>query len=368
MAFWSKFKNKKETQDIPRTHEEPGMLFPSESSSSRAASINQAEPGFATMSQPEVTGGDAGWSTVDYRNPKYPQQSAANQDPDAARGFQTLNQNTYGAGSPQSQRAYASPEQPGSDTLPRDFPGEGNVRPAFSKKAAPAYSQPLPGFDKGKYSETDEQIANAEIQYKRDRRVRARRRFVGAVMLLVLLLVPLPFLFDKEPPPPTVTVPLRIPAEDTVDVAKIEVPGTPPDKAASAAAPAKPKAQAKETQKSQPKKTEKPAAASKPEAKTEASKPAAKEKAPAEAKPAPAKVASGSYVIQVVAISNEGKANQMQKEIVAGGLPCYTEKVAVKNGAVWRVRVGPFKTNQAAEEARAKLGLMGYSGKVQQVK
>lgn len=45
-------------------------------------------------------------------------------------------------------------------------------------------------------------------------------------MLLALVVVTVPFLFDKEPPPPTVTIPLRIPSQNSVDVASIQVPGS----------------------------------------------------------------------------------------------------------------------------------------------
>ena len=42
----------------------------------------------------------------------------------------------------------------------------------------------------------------------------------------------------------------------------------------------------------------------------------------------------------------------------------YTEKIDVANGAVTRVRVGPYATKQQAESARAKLAQAGFEAKV----
>ena len=43
-------------------------------------------------------------------------------------------------------------------------------------------------------------------------------------MLLMAAAIAIPILFDKEAPPPAVTIPLRIPKENSVDVTKITVP------------------------------------------------------------------------------------------------------------------------------------------------
>lgn len=46
-------------------------------------------------------------------------------------------------------------------------------------------------------------------------------------MLLMAAAIAIPILFDKEAPPPAVTIPLRIPKENSVDVTKITVPPAP---------------------------------------------------------------------------------------------------------------------------------------------
>lgn len=69
----------------------------------------------------------------------------------------------------------------------------------------------------------DEQQLEEE-ELRRQKWIHARRRFVGTLMLLMAAAIAIPILFDKEAPPPAVTIPLRIPKENSVDVTKITVP------------------------------------------------------------------------------------------------------------------------------------------------
>ncbi len=210
-------------------------------------------------------------------------------------------------------------------------------------------------------------------------------------MLLALVVVTVPFLFDKEPPPPTVTIPLRIPSQDSVDVASIQVPGSSaavnssvvPSSQDNAARPApatdaatakpasskqNPPAQASKKDEKTPQKADK--SQQKPE-KSEAKKQDAKKdqpKAKSQETAKPAVAAKGSYYVQVAAISNEARAKELLKKIQGAGIPGYIEPVAVKNGKIWRVRAGNFPTSKAAEDARARVGLLGLTGKVGQIK
>lgn len=217
---------------------------------------------------------------------------------------------------------------------------------------------------------------------REQKRVSLRRRFIGAAMILAAVAVVSPFLFDKGEPPPSITIPLSIPNENGADVASLDVPGKgaapAPNKQLAAKAPA-PKAEAKksEVKKSEVKKAaEKPAAKAEPkvEPKAEAkkeTKPAAKPEVKKEVKSAAvaAAPAKGSFFIQLVATSDAAKAEALKRQVAASGLPVYTEQIASKTGKVTRVRVGPFKTQDAANEAKAALGMSGIaSGNVQQVK
>ena len=176
-----------------------------------------------------------------------------------------------------------------------------------------------------------------------------------------------------------------------MDVASIQVPGSsaavtsavvPPsqdkaDKTAPAADTTTPKpvsskqnppAQANKKDEKVPQKADKSQQKSeKSEAKKQdAKKDQPKSKSQETAKPAAA--AKGNYYVQVAAISNEARAKELLKKIQGAGIPGYIEPVAVKNGKIWRVRAGNFPTSKAAEDARARVGLLGLTGKVGQIK
>ena len=222
---------------------------------------------------------------------------------------------------------------------------------------------------------SDEDLAN------RQKWITARRRFVGALVLLVTAAVAVPLLMDKEPPPTEVTIPLRIPKESNVEVSNITIPTVirpesadippksqevaPPKvpKPAEKAAPA-PKTPAAPTQVAA--KQDNPPAPKKPEVKNEPKKPEppkpeAKEKAPV--------LTKGQFYIQLAALSNEKRASDMVSKAKSAGLNCFLSPINTKKGKVFRVQCGPYKTRQQGSDASAKLALSGLSaGKVLQVK
>lgn len=127
---------------------------------------------------------------------------------------------------------------------------------------------------------------------------RGRRRLVGAVALVLLAVIVLPMVFDPEPrntPPP---VHVRIPGEN-------EAPFNPrlPPKASRAEPVAQP--------------------------------------------------AAGDYVIAVGAYSNP---EAVIARLAGANLPYYTEPV---KGNLTRVRVGPFASREAADQAHDKLKSLG---------
>ena len=82
----------------------------------------------------------------------------------------------------------------------------------------------------------------------------------------------------------------------------------------------------------------------------------------------PAVAAKGSYYVQVAAISNEARAKELLKKIQGAGIPGYIEPVAVKNGKFGVFELVTSLTSKAAEDARARVGLLGLTGKVGQIK
>jgi DedD protein len=197
-------------------------------------------------------------------------------------------------------------------------------------------------------------ISDEELQLKR----RARRRLIGAIVLVTAIVVVLPMVLDSEPGPVSQDITVRIPSPDsgafTTQIAPLPAPKVPESKAASPQAQEK-TAAAPEAPKEKPK----------PAVNAQTAKPA---KAPAKtaaktAKPA-AKPAGGQFVVQVIALADAEKAQRMQQQIAVAGIRSYTEIVKTVKGDVTRVRAGPFPTREAAEKARDQLKSLGMNGNV----
>ncbi len=222
-------------------------------------------------------------------------------------------------------------------------------------------------------------ISDEELQLKR----RARRRLIGAVVLVTAIIVILPMVLDSEPKAPGQEVSVKIPSPDSAAfTSKVApTPAAPPESKTVPKAPepkpaakplveearkiaaAPPVVEAPPAAKETPKEVPKPAL----KAETELSKaPPAKAPAkPAAKKPKPAaKPAAGKFVVQVIALADAERAKQMQGQIAAAGIKSYTEVVKTAKGDVTRVRAGPFATRQAAEKAREQLKALGMSGNI----
>jgi DedD protein len=202
-------------------------------------------------------------------------------------------------------------------------------------------------------------ISDEELQLKR----RARRRLIGAIVLVTAIVVVLPMVLDSEPKPVGREISVRIPSPDAGPFAG-QIAPLPAQKGAKPA-PKEPEAVAAAPE-------AKPAAAPAQEAPpaTEKAKPAkaAPKKEPVKTKPKPkakpAKAAEGQFVVQVVALADAGRAQQMQERIAAAGIKSYTEVVKTAKGDVTRVRAGPFPTREAAEKAREQLKSLGMDGNI----
>ena len=214
-------------------------------------------------------------------------------------------------------------------------------------------------------------ISDEELQLRK----RARRRLIGAIVLVIAMVVVLPMVLDSEPKPVSQDIDIRIPSPDAGTFTSKIVPVAPgpeakpapkpraavkPDavSAADSKAPkAPPPAPAAPAGKSE-------AAATATEPGTAAAKPAAKPPAPEQTVKKTASTSAGRFVVQVVALADAQKANQMQQQISAAGMQSYTEVVKTDGGNMTRVRVGPFATREAAEKAQQQLKGIGFDGKV----
>jgi DedD protein len=219
---------------------------------------------------------------------------------------------------------------------------------------------------------------------------RARRRLVGAAALALLAAIVLPMVMDHEPRQPVQDVQVRIPSQDGSGIAArvlpnkavpTPLPPAPPDSAPEAkpeVAPdakplvePKPAAEIPRDDKPAPKPVEKPAAkpVEKPAAKP-AEKPA--EKAVSKADEARARAALAgqevgeSWLVLIGAYKDEANVKQLTAKLKQVGVPAFTEHFDSPQGPRTRVRAGPFKTRQAAEQALAKMKKAGINGPIAQ--
>jgi DedD protein len=216
-------------------------------------------------------------------------------------------------------------------------------------------------------------VSNEELQLKK----RARRRLVGAIVLVTAVAVLLPMVLDSEPKPASQSINIQIPSPDAGVLSAKPEPLKSPQAAAPAAqaetakppadsqvqSPPAPKPETKPETKAEvqvPAETPKPAKTEETAVKESPKKEAPKAKEPAKEKPK----AAGGYVIQVAALSDAARAKELQAKIAGGGLKAYTEVVQTAKGPVTRVRVGPYASREAAEKARPQLQKLQLDGKV----
>jgi DedD protein len=254
-------------------------------------------------------------------------------------------------------------------------------------------------------------------------RRRARRRLVGAVVLALAAAVLVPMLLESEQKPLGEDVSVKIPPiDDGKFVSKLAehakpdasksatgdaAPGTaPPATSTSEAAKqassvsgtssGKTVAQAEQrvlTPSSKTSLKESPApavgtnrsdagsapaaaaasasgatAASVPPSEAKASPPAPAKTAPAETTKSQAGDAASQnsstepFSVQLAAFADDKGANALAGKLKKAGHPAYTEPYSTSRGTLWRVRVGPYSTRDAAEAARTKLKAEGQNG------
>lgn len=221
--------------------------------------------------------------------------------------------------------------------------------------------------------------ADGELREVREARVRARRRLIGAVLLLGLGLVAFPLIFETQPRPVPVDVALDIPdaakapplalprasapsAASTTPVAPPPLPTPPiearprPAVASPAVAPVTPPPQS-------------PRPADTVVSSTDARTPPKPAAPPPEAKPQPKPdaeaAADGSrFVVQVGAFAEADGARTARRKVEAMGLKTYTQEVSTAGGKRIRVRVGPYTSRGDAQKAADRIKAGGLPAAV----
>jgi DedD protein len=226
-------------------------------------------------------------------------------------------------------------------------------------------------------------------------RTQARRRLVGALVLLLIGVVGFPILFETQPRPLPVDTPILVPEGTPARVtaapavAARPLPNLPPDAGtesgvasvqvgttasapASAPVPAQVAAAAPDSAaavvKPAPKPAPKPAqvaASAPPPAVKPIPAPTAPTAASAPSKSVPEPAAPGGrFVVQVGAYNDIERLKAARTKLEKLGYKSYTQDVDSTTGKRTRVRVGPYASKQEAEGVAAKLKAAGMQAAI----
>jgi len=103
-------------------------------------------------------------------------------------------------------------------------------------------------------------------------------------------------------------------------------------------------------------------AAKSPPAPVSAPAPAAETTTTPTASPAAQGDAPAGFSVQLAAFADDKGANALANKLKKAGYAVYTEPLATSKGTLWRVRVGPYASREAAVADRDKLKGEGYAG------
>lgn len=252
-------------------------------------------------------------------------------------------------------------------------------------------------------------VQEAPVETVETMRTRAKRRLIGALVLVVVAVVGFPLLFETQPRPALVDVPIEIP--DKAKVKSLPAPAAAPTPAVAAAkvddkaslagkeeivsavpvvvpksvekplvagtntAPSATKSIASTVPAAPDKSAEIKAAADKAAAEKAAAAKAVAEKSKAEAADkakadaakaqalldgktgavAPAAASGERFIVQFGSFADESKAREVRQRVERAGLKTYAQIAETSEGKRHRARVGPFATRAEAEKAAAKI-------------
>lgn len=202
-------------------------------------------------------------------------------------------------------------------------------------------------------------MPNDPIAEQVEVRRKGRQRLIGAVVLALVAVVFVPMVLDPEPrrdrAEPVLAIP---PKEGSPPLAQLPAPtaDAKPSADAAKAAPA-PDTAGSEPPPTAPKLVIAPAEPAPAPAPPKAAPPAAPPKGGGQ--PDPKLV---GFAVQVGAFREDDKLAQARKKVATAKLPHYTERV--DDGALTRLRAGPFPTREAAEKAAAQLKRAGFDPRV----
>ncbi len=208
------------------------------------------------------------------------------------------------------------------------------------------------------------QSKSTAVDTVQEARTKARQRLIGAVVLLLVGIIGFPLVFETQPRPIPVDVTIEIPRKDAAPA--VQAPAPRPAQPASAVVPVpsssgvvrreEPVAAVNSTAVARPAPATAPAVAA-VTVPTPAPPVAAKP-------PAPPAETAGRFVVQIGAFADATAVQAMRARAERLGLKTYTQVAETVAGNRVRVRIGPFVTREAAEQAAAKAKAGGLSAVV----
>ena len=208
------------------------------------------------------------------------------------------------------------------------------------------------------------QSKSASADTVQQARTKARQRLIGAVVLLLVGVIGFPLVFETQPRPIPVDVAIEIPRKDTAAPLPAPSPRATPAANSVVASVASASASA--------------SAARSVVAAASASAPSAVRPAPVAGASAPAEPVAatntatapttesevGRFVVQVGAFADAAAVQAIRGRAERLGLKTYTQVAETVAGDRTRVRIGPFDTREAADQAAAKAKAGGLSAVV----
>ena len=191
-------------------------------------------------------------------------------------------------------------------------------------------------------------IGDDELKLKQ----RARRRLIGAIVLVMGLILILPRILDKEPKHGMQDIEVHIPSKNTVPQNPDLAPQTNDD-----SKPQSPIVAGTEVANPKPAEIE-PPITNPPQAEPPSAPP------PGVKSPAAAAVSDKTYYIQVGVFSKAANAQTVLAKLAKSGLRVISSPVKSGGGRQTRVRVGPFSDRSDADEALAKVKRAGEKNAV----
>lgn len=253
------------------------------------------------------------------------------------------------------------------------FPSKKQTEATSVEEALAGTMSPSSNKSKNRRSEKNAEKNNADSEQMVPEKKRARRRLIGAIVMVLAVVIGLPMVLDSEPQAINKNIAIQIPSRDEPAVSsepKEEVAAADTSKISSSSPTTETTTESKPVVQEAPV-TSTPATPPVPTKPTESPAKNVEESTRALAilndsnsdAAATTKKAT-RIVVQIGAFTTQEKVKELRGKLASAGIQSYTQKVATSSGDKIRVRIGPFDDKDAADKVKNKLDKLGLNGKL----